>query len=86
MATIHLNADLGDFADTVLMPGDPLRAKYISEKYFEKSRQVSDVRNMLGFTGEFKGNPVSVMAHGMGIPSASSLLPRYCTCPTRALM
>jgi purine-nucleoside phosphorylase len=70
-----MNADPGDFADTVLMPGDPLRARYIAEKFLEDDRQVSDVRNMLGFTGAFRGRPVSVMAHGMGIPSASI----YCT-------
>jgi purine-nucleoside phosphorylase len=75
VATIHINAGPGDFADTVLMPGDPLRAKYIAENFFDGARQVADVRNMLGFTGDFKGRPVSVMAHGMGIPSASI----YCT-------
>jgi len=75
MATIHINADPGAFAETVLMPGDPLRAKYIAETFLEDARQVTDVRNMLGFTGEHQGNAVSVMAHGMGIPSASI----YCT-------
>jgi purine-nucleoside phosphorylase len=70
-----MNAEPGEFADTVLMPGDPLRAKYIAETFLENARQVSDVRNMLGFTGEYLGKPVSVMAHGMGIPSASI----YCT-------
>ena len=75
MATIHINADPGEFAETVLMPGDPLRARYIAEAFFDDARQVTDVRNMLGFTGEFEGNAVSVMAHGMGIPSASI----YCT-------
>ena len=75
MATIHINAPPGDFAETVLMPGDPLRAKYIAENFLSDSRQVSDVRNMLGFSGEYNGNAVSVMAHGMGIPSASI----YCT-------
>jgi purine-nucleoside phosphorylase len=70
-----MNADPGDFADTVLMPGDPLRAKYIAESFLEDARQVSDVRNMLGFTGTYRRRPVSVMAHGMGIPSASI----YCT-------
>jgi len=75
MATIHINADPGEFAETVLMPGDPLRARYIAEKFLDDARQVTDVRNMLGFTGEFEGNAVSVMAHGMGIPSASI----YCT-------
>ena len=71
MATKHMNAAPGDFAPTVLMPGDPLRAQYIAETYFEVPRLVTDVRNMFGFTGEVDGHPVSVMAHGMGIPSAS---------------
>ena len=75
MATPHINAEAGDFAPTVLMPGDPLRAKYIAEKFLDEARLVTDVRNMFGFTGEYKGQPVSVMAHGMGIPSASI----YCT-------
>lgn len=75
MATKHMNAARGDFADTVLMPGDPLRAQYIADTYLENSRRVTDIRNMWGFTGEYKGRPVSVMAHGMGIPSASI----YCT-------
>ena len=66
-----MNAEPGDFAGTVLMPGDPLRAQYIADSYLEKSRRVNDVRNMWGFTGEYKGIPVSVQAHGMGIPSAS---------------
>jgi purine-nucleoside phosphorylase len=75
MPTPHINADAGDFADTVLMPGDPLRAKYIAETFLDDARRVTDVRNMLGFTGTFAGRPISVMAHGMGIPSASI----YCT-------
>lgn len=75
MATKHMNAAPGDFATTVLMPGDPLRAQYIAETYFENARRVTDVRNMWGFTGEYKGMPISVMAHGMGIPSVSI----YCT-------
>ena len=75
MATKHMNAAPGDFADTVLMPGDPLRAQYIAESYFDNARRVTDVRNMWGYTGEYKGRAVSVMAHGMGIPSASI----YCT-------
>ena len=75
MATKHMNAAPGDFAETVLMPGDPLRAQYIAETYFDDARRVTDVRNMWGFTGVYKGQPVSVMAHGMGIPSASI----YCT-------
>lgn len=71
MATKHMNTKAGDFADIVLMPGDPLRAKYIADTFFTNPRQVNDVRNMLGFTGEYEGVPVSVMAHGMGIPSIS---------------
>jgi purine-nucleoside phosphorylase len=71
MATKHMNAAPGDFADTVLMPGDPLRAQYIADTYLEGARRVTDVRNMWGFTGEYQGRAVSVMAHGMGIPSAS---------------
>ena len=71
MATAHINAAPGDFADTVLMPGDPLRAQYIAESFLDDARRVTDVRNMWGYTGSYKGRPVSVMAHGMGIPSAS---------------
>jgi len=71
MATAHINASPGDFADTVLMPGDPLRAQYIAETFFDGARRVTDVRNMWGFTGAYKGHAISVMAHGMGIPSAS---------------
>lgn len=71
MATKHMNAAPGDFADTVLMPGDPLRAEYIAENWLESPRRVTDVRNMWGYTGTYRGQPLSVMAHGMGIPSAS---------------
>ncbi len=71
MATKHMNAAAGDFADTVLMPGDPLRAQYIADTHLDDARRVTDVRNMWGYTGSYKGRPVSVMAHGMGIPSAS---------------
>ena len=66
-----MNAAPGDFAETVLMPGDPLRAQYIADTYLDDVRRVTDVRNMWGFTGSYKGMPVSVMAHGMGIPSVS---------------
>jgi purine-nucleoside phosphorylase len=71
MPTPHINAEPGDFAPTVLMPGDPLRSKYIAESYLDGARLVTDVRNVLGFTGSYRDVPVSVMAHGMGIPSAS---------------
>ncbi|MDY3249333.1 MAG: purine-nucleoside phosphorylase [Candidatus Choladocola sp.] len=67
--TPHNSAKKGDFAKTVLMPGDPLRAKYIAETYLENPRQVTGVRNMLGFTGTYKGKEVSVMGAGMGMPS-----------------
>ncbi|SHO58439.1 purine-nucleoside phosphorylase [Vibrio quintilis] len=71
MATPHINAEPGDFADVVLMPGDPLRAKFIAETFLEDVVQVCDVRNMYGYTGTYKGKKVSVMGHGMGIPSCS---------------
>lgn len=71
MATPHINAERGDFADVVLMPGDPLRAKYIAENFLEDIKQVNNVRGMLGFTGTYKGRRISVMGHGMGIPSCS---------------
>jgi purine-nucleoside phosphorylase len=70
-----MNAAPGDFAATVLMPGDPLRAKYIADNWLDEVRRVTDVRNMWGYTGRYKDMPVSVMAHGMGIPSVSI----YCT-------
>ncbi|WP_163557777.1 purine-nucleoside phosphorylase [Halomonas sp. NO4] len=71
MATPHIEAARGDFADTVLMPGDPLRARYIAETYLDDVRQVNGVRNMEGYTGTYRGRPISVMGHGMGIPSVS---------------
>jgi purine-nucleoside phosphorylase len=71
MATPHINAEMGDFADVVLMPGDPLRAKYIAETFLEGAVEVNNVRGMLGFTGTYKGRKISVMGHGMGIPSCS---------------
>jgi purine-nucleoside phosphorylase len=71
MPAKHIDAQRGDFAETVLMPGDPLRAQYIADKYLANARRVNAVRNMWGFTGQYRGRPLSVMAHGMGIPSAS---------------
>lgn len=71
MATPHISAELGDFAEVVLMPGDPLRAKHIAETFFENARMVTSVRNMYGYTGTYKGRAISVMGHGMGIPSCS---------------
>lgn len=69
MATPHINAKDNDFAKTVLMPGDPLRAKFIAETFLENPVQVNSVRGILGFTGTYKGTRVSVMASGMGCPS-----------------
>lgn len=69
--TPHINAPAGAFADVVLMPGDPLRAKYIAETFLQDAKEVTNVRNMLGYTGSYKGRQISVMGHGMGIPSCS---------------
>lgn len=69
MATPHNAAAPGDFAKTVLMPGDPLRAKFIAETFLESPRLVTSVRGMLGYTGTYQGVPVSVMGSGMGMPS-----------------
>lgn len=67
--TPHINAKKGDFAETILLPGDPLRAKFIAENFLEDAVLVTDVRNMLGYTGYYKGKRISVMGTGMGIPS-----------------
>lgn len=69
MSTPHNNAKKGDIAETVLMPGDPLRAKFIAENYLENPVCYNEVRGMLGFTGTYKGVPVSVQGSGMGMPS-----------------
>lgn len=71
MGTLHIEADKGSIADTVLMPGDPLRAKYIAENYLEEAKCYNNIRNMLGYTGYYKGKRVSVQGSGMGIPSIS---------------
>ena len=67
--TPHINAKLGDFAKTVLMPGDPKRSKFIAETFLENPVLVNDVRGVQGYTGTYKGKRVSVMASGMGQPS-----------------
>ena len=67
--TPHINATPSDFAKTVLMPGDPLRAKFIAENFLENAKLVNNVRGIHGYTGTYKGTPVSVMASGMGMPS-----------------
>ena len=69
MSTPHNSAQKGDFAKTVLMPGDPLRAKFIAETFLDSPRLVNNVRGIQGYTGTYKGVPVSVMASGMGMPS-----------------
>jgi len=71
MATPHIEADKGAFAETVLLPGDPLRAKFIAETFLTNLEQVNGVRNMFGYTGEYDGCRISVMGSGMGIPSIS---------------
>jgi purine-nucleoside phosphorylase len=71
MTTPHNEAKPGDYAEAVLLPGDPLRSKWIAETFLEGARQVNGVRNCLGFTGTWQGKPVSVQATGMGQPSLS---------------
>ncbi|ALO35177.1 purine nucleoside phosphorylase [Colwellia sp. MT41] len=71
MPTPHIEAQAGDFAETVLMPGDPLRAKFIAENFLDDVKCVTQVRNMFGYTGTYKGKRISVMGSGMGIPSIS---------------
>lgn len=68
--TPHNEANLGDIAKTVIMPGDPLRAKYIAETFLDDYKLVNQVRGMYAYTGKYKGREISVMAHGMGMPSA----------------
>ncbi len=71
MATPHINAEPGDFAESILLPGDPLRAQFIADNFLTDATMVTSVRNILGFTGTYEGVRVSVMGTGMGIPSAS---------------
>lgn len=69
LPTPHIKAEKKDFAKTVLMPGDPLRSRFIAQTFLENARLVNDVRGIQGYTGLYKGTPVSVMASGMGMPS-----------------
>ena len=69
MATPHIGANKGDIVQTILLPGDPLRAKYIAETFLEDAVQYNNVRGMLGFTGTYKGKKISVQGTGMGVPS-----------------
>lgn len=69
--SVHIGAKKGEIAETVLLPGDPLRAKYIAETFLEDIKLFNEVRGMYGFTGKYKGQEVSVMGTGMGVPSIS---------------
>jgi purine-nucleoside phosphorylase len=84
MITPHISAGAGDFADVCLLPGDPLRARYTAERFLEGAALVTAVRNMEGYTGEFRGRRISVLGTGMGIPSASiyatELIEQYGVC------
>ena len=71
---IHLRGEPGDYAEAVLLPGDPLRARHIAETFFDNPRQVNAERGMLGFTGTFEGSPISVQSSGMGCPSAAIVI------------
>ena len=73
MPTPHIEAKEGEFAKTVIAAGDPLRAKFIAEKYLEDVKLVNKVRNMLMYTGTYKGREVSIISHGMGMPSAGNI-------------
>ena len=69
--TVHIGAKPGEIAPTVLMPGDPYRARWVAETFLKDAKCINDVRGMLGFTGTWKGNPVTVQGSGMGMPSLS---------------
>lgn len=79
--TAHINADLNDFAKTVLMPGDPLRSKFIADNFLTDSKLINNIRGIQGYTGYYKGHKITVMASGMGCPSMgiySYELYKYC--------
>ena len=71
MNPIHIVTEKENIKENVLLPGDPLRAQYIAEKYLENPKLINNVRNMLGYTGTYKGKEITVIGSGMGIPSAS---------------
>ena len=77
MSPVHVRAEPGDFAESVLLPDDPRRANYIAENFFDDAKLVTDERRMLGYTGSYKGKPVSVQATDMGCPSAAL---NMCSC------
>ena len=69
MSTPHIDAQVGEIAESILLPGDPLRAKYIAEHYLTDVKQFNHTRNILGYTGKYNGKAISVMGTGMGVPS-----------------
>ena len=83
---IHLRAEPGDYAEAVLLPGDPLRAKYIAETYFDDVKQVNAERGLLGYTGTYEGKPVSVQGTGMGCPGATIVFEELIQLGARKLM
>ncbi|HEY6017062.1 MAG TPA: DeoD-type purine-nucleoside phosphorylase [Gaiellaceae bacterium] len=83
---IHLRAEPGEYAEAVLLPGDPLRAKYIAETYFADVKQVNSERGLLGYTGTFEGKPVSVQGTGMGCPGATIVFEELCQLGCKKLM
>ncbi len=83
---IHLRAEPGDYADGCLLPGDPLRAKYIAETFFENPLEVNHERGMLGFTGTFRGTRVSVQSSGMGCPSAGIVIEELATLGVKRIL
>jgi DeoD family purine-nucleoside phosphorylase len=83
---IHLRAEPGDYADAVLLPGDPLRAKYIADTYLDDVKQVNEERGLLGFTGTWEGKPVSVQGTGMGCPGATIVFEELIQLGSKKLM
>ncbi|HET8606231.1 MAG TPA: DeoD-type purine-nucleoside phosphorylase [Gaiellaceae bacterium] len=83
---IHLRAEPGAYAEAVLLPGDPLRAKYIAETYFDDVKQVNSERGLYGYTGSFEGKPVSVQGTGMGCPGATIVFEELCQLGCKKLM
>ena len=77
MSTPHIAAEKGQIAERILLPGDPLRAKYIAENFLDGAKEYTHVRNILGYTGTYKGVPVSVQGTGMGIPTISIYVPEH---------
>ena len=86
MSPVHIRAEPGDFAESVLLPGDPRRAKYIAENFFDDAKLVTEERGMLGYTGTYKGEPVSVQTTGMGCPSASIITEELCQLGAKNLL